>query len=199
MILIRLSVTSPFVRKVRIAVDHLGLANRIRFVPQEEDAHDVMRAKNPLNKVPTAILEDGSIVFDSPVLLEMVDIMAGGGRIIPSDFDPRMKALTLQALADGILEAAVLIGYESRYREPHQASQRWLDHQRKKVDQGIAFAQTLLDDAPLHVGHIALACALGFVDVRLTRDWRAANPKLVTWLDDFARRVPSYEATRPEK
>ena len=199
MILIRLSPTSPYVRKVRIAVDHLGLSDRIRFVPPEEDANDEMRARNPLNKVPVAILEDGSIVFDSPVLLEMADIMAGGGRIIPSDFGPRMKALTLQALADGILDAAVLIGYESRYREPHQASQRWLDHQRKKVDQGIAFAQTLLDNAPLHVGHIALACALGFVDVRLGQEWQRANPKLVAWLDDFARRVPSYEATRPDK
>jgi glutathione S-transferase len=199
MILVRLSPTSPFVRKVRIAVAHLNLGDRVRFVTPEEDVGEELRARNPLNKVPVAVLEDGMVVFDSPVLMEMMDSLAGGGRIIPTEFKSRMSSLTMQALADGILEAAVLIGYESRYREPHQASQRWLDHQRKKVELGVAYAEKTLVTGDVDVGQITLACALGFLDVRLGGTWRQTHPSLVSWLDDFAGRVPSYNDTRPEK
>ena len=199
MILVRLSPTSPFVRKVRIAVAHLGLGDRVRFVLPEEDAADEMRARNPLNKVPVAVMEDGMVVFDSPVLMELMDTLAGGGKIIPTALKPRMQSLTMQALGDGILEAAVLIGYESRYREPHQASQRWLDHQRKKVDLGIAYAENTIVAGDVDVGQITLACALAFVDARLGTDWRAKHPALVAWLDSFAARVPSFNDTRAEK
>jgi glutathione S-transferase len=198
MILIRLSPSSPFVRKVRIAVAHLALEDRVRFVPPEEDAQDLMRARNPLNKVPVALLEDGTVVFDSPVILEMLDMLAGGGRIIPSAFEPRLRALTQQALADGILDAAVLTVYEARYREPHQASQRWLDLQHKKVEQGIAYAEaTRVDGETVNVGQIGLACALAFVDARIGPQWRDRHPRLVAWLHDFSVRVPAFEATRP--
>jgi glutathione S-transferase len=197
MIQIRLSPTSPFVRKVRIAVLHLALETRVRFVPPEEDADNAMRARNPLNKVPAAVMDDGSIVFDSPVILEMLDMLAGGGRIIPKDFEPRMRVLTQQALADGILDASVLVLYEARYREAHQHSQRWLDLQRSKIDRGIAHAEATLGDATgVDVGQIALACALSFVDARIGPDWRTRHPRLVAWLDDFSTRVPAFGATR---
>jgi glutathione S-transferase len=197
MILIRLSPTSPFVRKVRIAAAHLGLQDQVRFVPPDEDADDALRARNPLNKVPVAILESGLVVFDSPVIMEMLDMLAGGGRIIPTEFEPRLRVLTQQALADGILDAAVLTVYESRYREPHQASQRWLDLQHKKVELGIAHAEATLMDRDVDAGQITLACALAFVDARVGTDWRARHPRLSAWHENFARRVPAYDATRP--
>ena len=105
----------------------------------------------------------------------------------------------MQALADGIKEAAVLKVYEGRYRAPEMHNARWLDHQTGKIERGLATfeaAPPSLSDKP-DVGRIALACALGYLDLRFEGTWRGTHPRLVAWLDDFAARVPSFEATRP--
>jgi glutathione S-transferase len=115
MMILRSSPSSPFVRKVLIAADLLGLADKIDV--QDADTTnpgDSIREQNPLGKIPTLILEDGSIWFDSRVILEMLDHMAGGGRIIPREAPARFEVLRLQALCDGVLDASVLIVYESR-------------------------------------------------------------------------------------
>lgn len=199
MIRVRMVPASPFVRKVRIATAYLGLSDRVRFVDSDEDSDDALRAHNPLNKVPVAVLDDGNVFYDSRVILEYLDYLAGGGRIIPLEIMPRMRALTMQSLGDGILDAAVLIGYESRFREPEQSSARWLEMQRGKVARGIAEVAKAPPNGPIHVGHISVACALGFIDLRLGGTWRKDHPGLIAWLDEFAGRVPAFEATRAQR
>ena len=138
------------------------------------------------------LLNVGAYLSENGVRLPM----EGGGRIIPADPAQRFPALRRQALADGIMDAAILIGYEARYREPHQYVQRWLDHQQEKVERGLNEASHDMPGESVDVGSIALACALGFLDLRAEGRWRAGHGPLATWLDDFAARVPAFEATR---
>jgi len=126
-------------------------------------------------------------------------MLAGGGRIIPKDPKARFDALRLQALADGILDASVLIVYEGRYRLAEKHEQKWLDLQAGKVERGLAALEAApprLDETP-NVGQITVACALGYRDFRFDGHWRKNHPRLVDWLDAFAARVPAFNATKP--
>ena len=117
MMILRSSPASPFARKVRIAADVLGLADKIEVRDADlNDPADSIRVQNPLGKIPALVLDDGTVYYDSRVILEYLDHLAGGGRIIPREAPARFAALRLQALCDGVLDACVLIVYESRYR-----------------------------------------------------------------------------------
>jgi glutathione S-transferase len=191
---------SPFGRKARIAASVLGLDGKVKVEPaSNQDDNDPLRKQNPLGKVPVLILDDGGALFDSPVILEYLDVLAGGGKIVPRETKARFDALRLQALADGIMDASILIVYEGRYRPAEMKVQKWLDHQAAKVDRGLAAleAQTPGLDSPPNVGQITLACALGYRDQRFGEGWRKDYPKLAAWLANFAARVPSFDATRP--
>jgi glutathione S-transferase len=195
--LLRSSSASPFARKVRIAAAVLGLADRIEVVPTDtNDPGDSLRTQNPLGKIPTLVLEDGRAIYDSAVILEYLDYLAGGGKIIPSGAE-RFDVLTRAALADGIAEAAILKIYEQRWREEGARSARWLDHQSGKIGRGLAAFEAGPPPAGrIDVASIALACALGYLDLRFGGGWRAERPGLVAWLDAFAAKVPAFEATR---
>src|SRR5690606_33194478 len=139
MLTIRTGAGSPFGRKARIAVSVLGLDDKVRIEPAStQDDADPIRQQNPLGKVPVLILDDGSTIYDSPVILEYLDHLAGGGRILPKDGKARFDALKLEALADGILDALILIVYEGRYRPAEKHEQKWLDLQGGKVARGMA-------------------------------------------------------------
>ncbi len=194
---LRYSAASPFARKCGMAGHVLGLADRIEMVDNARDPADAVRSRNPLNKIPLLITDDGEAIFDSVVISEYLDHLAGGGKIIPREPAARFAALTMQALADGIMEAAILIMYEGRYREEHQFSPRWLDHQRKKVDAGLAALEAKPPGANVDVGSIAVAATLGYLDYRFKGEWRTKHPKLVAWFDDFAARVPGFANTAP--
>ncbi len=115
--ILRSSPASPFVRKVRIAAVVLGLADKIEVRETDlNDPADAIRVQNPLGKIPALIVDDGTVYYDSRVILEVLDHIAGGGRIIPREPAARFAALRLQALCDGILDASALIVYEERYR-----------------------------------------------------------------------------------
>lgn len=196
---LRSSPPSPFGRKVKIAASHLGLRDRLTVVIADTiDPTDSLRTQNPLGKIPVLILDDGSTLFDSPVLLEWLDIQAGGGLILPREPEARFAALRLEALADGVMDAALLIVLETRFRAENERSSRWLEHQSGKIDRALAHLEENVPalDAPVDVGTISLACALGYLDLRFAGGWRATAPKLVAWLDAFAARVPSFEETR---
>jgi glutathione S-transferase len=199
MMILRSSPPSPFGRKVKLALGILGLENEVTIEKADPtDASDSLRKQNPLGKIPALIIEDGTVLYDSPVILEYLDTRAGGGKIIPKDPQARIAALTLQALCDGILDAGILLVYEGRWRPPEMAVQKWLDHQRGKVERALAMLEASppkLDAVP-NVGAITLACALGYGDLRFEGKWRAGHPKLVKWLDEFAARVPAFEKTR---
>ena len=198
MMILRSSPPSPFGRKVKLALGILGLENEVTIEKADPtDISDSLRQQNPLGKIPALIIEDGSVLYDSPVILEYLDVRAGGGKIIPKDPKARIAALTLQALCDGILDAGILLVYEGRWRPPEMAVQKWIDHQRGKVDRAFAVLEAAppkLDVVP-DVGAITLACALGYGDLRFEGKWRAGHPKLVKWLDEFAAKVPAFENT----
>ena len=197
--ILRSSPASPFVRKVRIAADMLGLADRIEIRETDlNDPADAIRAQNPLGKIPALIVDDGTVYYDSRVILEVLDHIAGGGRIVPRDPAARLAALRLQALCDGILDAALLMVYENRYRPPDKSVQTWVDRQAEKVARGLAALEAApppLDPTP-NVGQIALACVLGYLDLRFGGAWRKGHPRLLAWHDAFAAQVPAFAATK---
>ncbi len=196
--ILRASPFSPFVRKVRIAASVLGLADKIEVRETDlNDPADAIRVQNPLGKIPALIFDDGTVYYDSRVILEVLDHLAGGGRIIPREPTARFATLRLQALCDGILDASVLIVYEERYRPADKKVQVWIDRQADKVARGLAAleaAPPALDPVP-DVGQIALACVLGYCDLRFSGMWRKDHPRLVTWHDRFAAQVPAFAAT----
>jgi glutathione S-transferase len=198
MLVLRSSPASPFGRKVKIAASILGLSDRIEIVAANtSDPDDSLRRENPLGKIPALILEDGAVLYDSPVIVEYLDWLAGGGKLIPAASQRRFAVLTRQALADGIMDAALLQVYETRFREPGQYVAKWLEHQAAKVDRSLADLEMAPpEDGAQDIGAIATACALGYLDLRFAGSWRPGHPRLVAWLEAFASRVPAFEATR---
>jgi len=197
MLVLRSSPASPFGRKVKMAALELGLMDRIEIVAADtNDPSDPLRRQNPLGKIPTLVLEDGMTLFDSRVIVEYLDHLAGG-KIFPAG-EARFGQLRLMALADGIADAALLQVYEGRYRPEEGRNANWLSHQAGKVTRGLESLEAAPPAFPNRprIGEIALACALGYLDLRFEGKWRADFPKLVAWLDDFAARVPAFEATR---
>ena len=202
MMILRNSPASPFGRKVRIAVDLLGLAGRVEMKDVDlNDPADSIRVQNPLGKIPALVLADGTAYYDSRVIVEYLDHLSGGGHIVPRDTKARFEALRLQALCDGLLDACLLLVYEGRYRPPEMHVQSWLDRQGDKVKRGLAVLEAAPPklqpsiDLP-NVGQITLACLLGYRDLRFAGSWRKEYPKLVAWLDEFAAQVPAFNATR---
>lgn len=199
MLILRSSPPSPFGRKVKIAAAILGLSDQIKIETTDtNDPSDTIRKQNPLGKIPALILEDGFVLFDSPVILEYLDAKAGGGKIIPRDGQARWNALQLHAIADGIMDAALLQVYEKRFRPEELWFAKWQDYQAEKVTRALDVleaAPPALGATP-NIGHIGLACALGYLDLRFEGKWRAKYPKLVQWLGGFAANVPSFEKTK---
>jgi glutathione S-transferase len=200
MMILRFSPSSPFVRKVRIAITLLGFDKDVTIERADTtDPNDSLRKINPLGKIPVLIVEDGSAVYDSRVILDYLDDRAGGGKIVPRDSKARLAALRLQALADGILDASILTVYEGRYRKAEMHEPKWLELQAGKVSRGLSVVEAApppIDPMP-DVGQITLACALGYRDFRFGGSWRSEYPRLVAWLDNFAARVPAFAATKP--
>jgi glutathione S-transferase len=198
MMILRSAPASPFGRKVKLAAAILGLSERIEVtLTDTNDASDPIRQQNPLGKIPTLVMEDGMTLFDSRVIVEYLDHLAGGGKIIP-DGAARFPVLRMAALADGIAEAVLLQVYEARYRPEDKRVAAWVDLQAGKVSRGMAAleAEPPSIAAMPDVGAIGIACALGYQDLRQGGQWRATHPKLVAWLDEFSSLVPAYEATR---
>jgi glutathione S-transferase len=196
-VLLRVTPLSPFGRKVRMAISRLGLWDRIETVKADPmDAADPLRRDNPLGKIPTLVTDDGKPVFDSRVILEYLDHVAGGGKLIPAAWPERIETLTLQAMCDGVMDACILIVYEARHRPAALHHEPWLDYQRGKVVRGLAsLAKQPPDAARFDVGTITGACMLGYLDFRKQVDWRPEFPVLVGWLDQFRARHPEFDAT----
>jgi glutathione S-transferase len=197
--ILRSSPASPFARKVRMAVLHLGLADKVEIVVADtSNPDDLLRTDNPVGKIPVLLTEDGKAVYDSTVILEYLDHRAGGGIIIPDGWPARLDALTLHALCDGIMDASLLIVYEARHRPPAINHQPWIDYQREKVVRGLTvLSKAPPDPALFNVGTIAAACALGYLDLRKQVAWRSEFTALVSWLDAFRAKHPEFDATSP--
>jgi glutathione S-transferase len=197
MLILRSLSHSPFGRKIKIAIAELGLESRIEVVPADtNDPAESLRRQNPLGKVPTLVFEDGTTLFDSRVIAEYLDHLAGGGRLFPAS-EARFAQLRLQAVADGICDAALLQVYELRLRTAEMRNAAWAENQAGKIARALVSLEATPPtyDRP-RIGEIALACALGYLDLRFEGAWRNTHPALVAWLDAFAARVPAFEATR---
>ncbi|MEC9368802.1 MAG: glutathione S-transferase [Pseudomonadota bacterium] len=199
--ILRSSPASPYGRKCKMSAIVLGVMDKIEVVKADtRDANDSIRKQNPLGKIPALILDDGTVLFDSPVICEYLDSLAGGGKILPKTGAARWKALRLEALADGILDAALLQVYEKRYRPENIQHKPWVEMQQDKVQRALdhleASVPAKVKGLP-DIGQITLACALGYLDFRFEGKWRAAHPKLVGWLSDYEAAVPAFAKTVP--
>lgn len=196
------SKTSPFARKVLVTAMELGLADQITI----EVAHPLRNAEqvsaaNPLGKVPCLIMADGELVLDSPVICQRLVRMADNGGALLAPASCKLSDVErLHALGDGVMDAAVALVME-RLRPLEQQSPLWKERWLQAITRSLAFVESrempLLEDAPLTLGHIALACALGYLDFRLPElGWRDQCPALAGWFAGVSRR-PSLEQTVP--
>jgi glutathione S-transferase len=195
---LRTTLTSPFGRKARMAADALGLNDRVTVVHADTaDENDTLRRQNPLGKIPCLVRADGTAVYDSSVILEFLQEVAGTDRLVPVRGPERIPVFTRARLADGIIDAGAVIIYEGRYHEPGAQSEYWLGYQRGKIMRALAaFEASPPDPRKTDAVSIGLACALGFLDKRQPVDWRPSCPRLAAWLAAFAANEPAFERTR---
>jgi glutathione S-transferase len=200
MMKLRFSTTSPFVRKVVIRAIETGLDSRIERIPTNtNDPASGLAKENPLGKVPSLTLDNGTILFDSPVICEYLDGLHTGAKMVPSSGEARWTALRRQALADGIMDAAILRRLEAR-RLVAEQSTAWMEIQRAKVAAGLDALEREADSLGdgIDIGRVAIACALGYLDFRFAHEeWRQGRLKLSRWFEGFAKR-PSVQATTPK-
>jgi len=196
---LRYSPTSPYVRKVSIVAIETGLDSRIEHVETNVwDPQTDIGGTNPLGKVPTLILDDGTALFDSPVVCEYLDSLHDGPRLFPAAGDARWQTLRLQALGDGVLDAAVHVVVESR-REESLRSQGWIERQKTVIGRALDVLEEDIEalQGDLSIGLISVGCALGYLDFRLPDEpWRRDHPALADWFEAFSER-PSMASTIP--
>ncbi len=195
------SPASPFVRKVRVLIDEIGWTDRIEMVQASstplgtEDADLI--AANPTGKIPALVRADGPAIYDSRVICRYLDSVAGGG-LYP---EGRIwETLTLEATGDALMDAAVLITYDRRFRPADDGQAAWIRGQRLKIDRALDALEARWMShlfGPLDMGQIAVGCALGYLDFRHgDLDWRKGRPALAAW-EEKLRARPSMAATAP--
>ena len=205
MMILRSSSSSPFARKVRIAVHLLGLAGEIRIENTDTmDPKDSVRRQNPLGKIPVLMLEDGTALYDSRVIVEFLDGVSPISRLIPEDKRDRLAVRRWEALADGVLDAGLLVRYES-LRDKKEQSKAWVDKQLARMHRAMAQMESELGERPWCHGErysladIAVGCCLGWVDFRRPADidWRAEHANLVRFYERLMERA-AFADTAPK-
>ncbi|MGB3148047.1 MAG: glutathione S-transferase [Paracoccaceae bacterium] len=196
------SPTTPFGRKVLVLLIETGQLGDVTVTAAGGSplaSENMPLSHNPLGKIPALVLDDGRTLFDSRVICRYLDDRAGGNLYpaAPALWD----VLTLEATADGMLDAAILAVYEARLRPPEKQFPEWAEAQLKKVDRALdAIERQKLDqlNAPLNMGQIVLGCALSYLDFRHgQRNWREGRPGLSAWEKSIAAR-PSFQETVPK-
>jgi len=190
---------SPFGRKIKIALSCLDMRDDVTVkVVNTMDPVDDIRGINPLGKIPALDTGD-TVIFDSRVILEYLDSQAGGGKILPADGDDRYAVLTMAALADGIMDAAILVVFESRMRPAEMRVESFVTYQRDKIIRGLqGLGMTEYTNGAMpDMAEIGIACTLDYLDFRKQVEWRDHAPHLQGWLDGFAAAVPGYADTLP--
>ena len=188
------SLGSPYVRKARIVLAEKKIDYKLvleNVWAAETTIHDF----NPLGKVPCLVMEDGEAVFDSRVICEYVDTLSPVGKLVPPSGRERVEVRCWEALADGILDAAVLPPPQTPPPPPAPPNEEWRARQRKKIDEGLVAMSKGLDANPWCTGNrytladIAVGCALGYLDFRMAEvDWRDAYPNLARYYEKLSQR-----------
>jgi glutathione S-transferase len=193
---------SPFVRKVMIVAHEVGIADKlscVRTVAATMKPHAELMLDNPLSKIPTLVLDDGTVLYDSPVICEYFDGLHDGPKLFPAEGRARLAALRRQALGDGLLDALILWRAEVM-RPAEQQSQPYLASFSARNEATLTALEReapAIGSSAFSIGHIAIGCALAYLDFRYAdRQWRSDHPQLATWHATFAAR-PSFRATEP--
>jgi glutathione S-transferase len=200
---LRYSPASPFARKARIVAMETGQDGEIQQIETMVwDPETDIAKVNPLGKVPALTTDDGLVLCDSPLICEYLDSRHHGARLIPPTGPERWKVLNLQALSDGIMDAAVTQMAERRTHPPEAQSEAWMARQRGKIAAALDSLEQEASvgrlDGPVTLGSITLGCALGYLDFRFAEaPWRDSRPALAAWYQVFARR-PAMAATEPK-
>lgn len=195
------SPTSPYVRKVMVLLHEAGLLKQVEIIGATGtpvDPGSMPLGQNPLGKIPALERDDGPAIYDSRVICRYLDAMADDQFYPPG---PRLwDTLTLEATADGILDAAILMVYEQRVRPEEKRYHAWVEGQWAKVDRALDAVESRWMDhlnGPMDMAQIAMACALGYLDFRHSaREWRKDRSHLAVWEAQFAKR-PSMRETQP--
>ncbi|QIE45831.1 glutathione S-transferase [Pseudohalocynthiibacter aestuariivivens] len=195
------AIPSPYGRKVKVLLHEIGETDKIEVVlvsttPVTTDPS--VAAANPLGKIPALIRDDGPALYDSRVICRYLDAQAGAGMYPEARL---WDVLTLEATADGIVDAAISMVYELRIRPEEKQFDGWLDSQWAKANRALDALEARWMShlsGPVDMGQISTACALGYLDFRHgTRDWRNSRPQLAAWYAAFSERE-SMKATAPE-
>ncbi len=199
------SLTSPYVRKVRVVMAEKKLECQLDV--EDVWGNDAILKSNPLGKVPCLVLDGGEAVFDSRVIVEYLDTLSPVGKLIPPSGRERTEVRTWEALGDGLLDAAILARLEAHWngRTAEQRSQAWIDRQMRAVHNALKAMSLGLGDKPYCAGNhltladVAVGVALSYLDFRFAHiDWRGSHPNLHKLHDKLATR-PSFIDTAPPK
>ena len=191
---------SPFVRKVMIVAHELGLTDRItcvRTVVATTRPHAPLMEENPLSKIPTLVLDDGTVLYDSPVICEYLDSLHAGRKLVPADGKERMTALRRQALGDGFLDFLLLLRNEREREHPSPVHVATFGTKKQAALKSLDNEAGDLAASAFTIGHIAIGCALSYLDFRFgDEDWRSGHPGIARWHRDYCQRA-SVRATEP--
>jgi len=198
------SPSSPFVRKVLVLLHETGLIDRVSLhqaQPNPVAANADVFSQNPAGKIPALRLPDGSVLHDSRVILEYFDSQHDKEPLIPAAGDKqRFRRLTLASLADAILDAAILLRYETTLRPEANRWDAWIAGQQNKIEQALNYfeAEALAElEQRFDIASIGMACVLGYLDFRFPHlSWRDRAPGLTTWFAKVSQR-PSLQVTQP--
>lgn len=190
---------SPFSAKVRMAARYAGVPVEEFFADTPHNPQDLLAA-NPLGKIPTLVTDDGETLYDSRVIMHYLDSFDEDKRLYPRNAEKRIRVERLEALCDGITDAAVLVIYEKRYRTPETWHQPWVDRQWDKVMRGLDW----LDENPpefgkhLNAGHFALASLLAYLMLRFPGEWEHHRVRLTRFPAIFEKHFPDFAELRPK-
>lgn len=191
---------SPFVRKVMIFAYETGLIDRlecVRTVVAMTAANAELLGDNPLSKIPTLVIEDGTPLYDSGVICEYLDSLHDGAKLFPAAGPARWLALRRQALADGFLDLLILWRYERQRAQPLQSVIDAFGAKYQATMSSLEQEASALASAPFGIGHIAIGCSLSYLDFRFSHlNWREPHREIAAWHASFARRA-SVKATEP--
>lgn len=193
---------SPFARKVRVLASETGQLARLEPIETAVlpvSLNERVNTLNPLGKIPVLMLDDGESLYDSRVICEYLDSLHDRPKLFPVDSAKRWKTLRLAALADGLMEAAVITRYERAARPAERQWDDWIDGQLGKVRRALRVMNEGSEalQGPLDIAQIGVACALGYLDFRFAElNWRNEFPRLVAFQDEFSQRE-SMQLTEP--
>lgn len=198
---LRFSPASPYVRKVSVTLIETGLQDRVENIPTNvHDPESDIAGDNPLGKIPTLILDDGGVLYDSPVICEYLDGLHDGDKLFPASGEERWRALRLQALGDGMTDAGIARLLESRRPGKFQYD-KWTERQTTVIFRAMDAFEAGLDEleAGFGIGQISVGCSLGWLDFRMPDlNWRGDRPGLADWFEAVSER-PSMTRTAPKE